>query len=137
MRVRVGADGSKEFVGWHDTERDEPCTFAVAADGKQRCIPWQVGAQVGGYFSNAGCTTRLAYAVKGCSQPRYAFESVKVSGPSCYAMRIFPATASYVGTAYFGSAEDCRVQTSASFDVFVIGPEVPASSFVEATERVE
>lgn len=38
-RYYVGEDGSRQFVGWHDKERNEDCSFSVAEDGKTRCLP--------------------------------------------------------------------------------------------------
>jgi hypothetical protein len=66
----VGADGSKQFVTWFDSARNEDCYFSSASDGKTRCLP--TGPYVGVYFSNATCTTRLAYQGVGCAAPKYA-----------------------------------------------------------------
>ena len=37
----AGADGSRQFVGWHDAQRDEDCYFGAAADGVLRCAPFR------------------------------------------------------------------------------------------------
>src|SRR5438105_4184598 len=34
-----GDDGSRSFLGFFDTQRNEACTFGRAEDGKIRCLP--------------------------------------------------------------------------------------------------
>ena len=46
--------------GWHDNERDTDCTFALASDGKTRCLP--VAAKASVFFTDDACksTSRVA-----------------------------------------------------------------------------
>src|SRR5262245_38288793 len=32
-KVMTSADGAREFIGWYDNVRAEPCSFELAADG--------------------------------------------------------------------------------------------------------
>ncbi len=32
-------DGAREAIGWHDSKLNAACSFAVATDGKMRCLP--------------------------------------------------------------------------------------------------
>ncbi len=71
LRARhlVADDGTKQFVGWFDSQRSERCTFVVAADGKQRCLP--IGAAtLASFFKDASCsaTMKFAIATSACSQ---------------------------------------------------------------------
>lgn len=56
MRVGETPDGAKMFLGWHDAERGENCSFRVAADGKTRCLPevYESGAA----FTDENCAQR-------------------------------------------------------------------------------
>lgn len=38
-RVLLGADGSREQLGWHDTQLDTECSYRLATDGVSRCLP--------------------------------------------------------------------------------------------------
>ena len=47
--------------GWHDTERDVDCTFALASDGKTRCLP--VAAKGSLFFTDDACKATSIVAV--------------------------------------------------------------------------
>ena len=47
------ASGETLTPGWHDTERDVDCTFAVATDGKMRCLP--VASTAALFFTDGSC----------------------------------------------------------------------------------
>jgi hypothetical protein len=47
--------------GWHDTERDVDCTFALASDGKTRCLP--VAAKGSVFFTDDACKSTSIVAV--------------------------------------------------------------------------
>lgn len=47
--------------GWHDTERDVDCSFAIASDGKTRCLP--VAAKAGVFFTDDACKSTSLVAV--------------------------------------------------------------------------
>lgn len=38
-RVRLGDDGSREQLGWHDTQLGTDCEYRTAVDGVTRCLP--------------------------------------------------------------------------------------------------
>jgi hypothetical protein len=61
-RYYVGADGSKQFIGWRDTMRNEDCSFATAEAGMVRCLP-AVGAYAT-FYADAGCSQPLATVAK-------------------------------------------------------------------------
>ena len=77
----MGADGSQAPVNvpgiqeleWYDSERDENCGFARAADGVVRCLPDTREAR--GLFSDSGCTERVAIVLSVCGAPlpKYAY----------------------------------------------------------------
>lgn len=53
--------------GWHDTERDVDCSFALASDGKLRCLP--TGGNATLFTTDDACkaTTRVAVVERWCS----------------------------------------------------------------------
>ncbi len=122
-------DGTKQFSSWYDSKRNEACSFVRHADGSTRCLP-STSIFVQLYFSNPGCTTPLALRLKsGAPAPKYA-ALIENDGA-----RRFPATP-YAGSVYVGSASSCtfvEATSVASWDLFAIGAEVPASAFVGAT----
>lgn len=141
MRVLATADGAKQFKGWRDTERNEDCDFATAADGQVRCLP--SGASIIGY-SDSGCTQRIVYQNKGCAAPTRAIEIVQ--GTLClgttYAQRIYSVGAAYAGSQYWSKGATCTGPSSTSslltsYDLYNAGSEIPASSFAAATESLE
>lgn len=80
-KYRTGDDGSKEYLGnaWYDSGRNEDCSFALAADGKERCLP---GKPVTDFVSIAGATVVANPAFKdaACSVPIFWITNID---PSC------------------------------------------------------
>lgn len=77
-RRYVGADGSKEWLGWHDSKRGINCMAAVADDGKTRCMPTAVIAV---YFSDSACTQALAL-VQDCTAPKEVSRYTQTTCPA-------------------------------------------------------
>ena len=55
------ANGETLAAGWHDTERDVDCNFAVATDGKMRCLPVTSTAAL--FFTDEACKSPALTAV--------------------------------------------------------------------------
>ncbi len=53
-RNAVTSEGDRSWQGWHDSERDEDCSFETAADGKLRCLPYNPEARL--YFVDTACS---------------------------------------------------------------------------------
>ena len=97
IKARVGTtpDGAKLFIGWHDAELGEACSFRTAADGKTRCLPDVYDSTASSspvapgsrYFSDPGCTTEVVpattcIAVGACAVPgTTVFAAGKVASP--------------------------------------------------------
>ena len=135
---RTGSDGLKEYLSgvWYDSQRSEQCTFSPAADGKQRCLPDGAAAQI---YSDAMCTTPLLSVATGCTPPAYAQTmlaeascSTTVGGTHVYAVGASTSpSALYVQA---GSSCYSAGPGATGFSYFSVGAEVPATSFVEATQ---
>jgi hypothetical protein len=136
MRVGTSPDGAKTFLGWRDTMRNEDCGFLPAADGQQRCLPSAAATYAEDLFwGDAGCsTTRLAYTTAGCAASGYVHRYVTTCVP--YRLRIHVLGARHTGAVYVKSGATCTLN-STPYDFYVVGAEVPASSFVAVAESLE
>jgi len=133
-----GADGSRQFLAWHDTVRDVDCAFTMAADGTWRCLPG--GAEAGRFFADAACTQPLALVPTGCTPPAYATASTSVCGPRS-STRVFALGERFTGpVVYWIAGGMCPAAPSIELtlrDVYVVGDELAASAFVQATPQTE
>ncbi len=141
----TGSDGSKQttrnFAGWFDSQRNEPCSVGVAADGKRRCLPSAIS--MGGFFADAACTTPLAQTFRAVTNPacggasanapKYASKA-SFDPNGCAVTQLMTLGAKHGGQVYQGSPAFCSpANTGDLYDFYLVGAEVPASSFVEVT----
>lgn len=136
-RVYVADDGSKQWVGWKDTQLNLNCAYRLASDGQIRCLPSDVGFLIGNY-SDSGCTQPLGYATAGCAATAYLVESVNAACGGG-AVRIRP-TGSKLGsqTIYSKVGASCVGTTmSAAYDYYSVGAEIPPNTYQIATEQVQ
>ncbi len=147
LRVRylAGADGSREFMGFFDNQRNENCLFGSATvragDGTIRCLPSEAVAYQGAfYFADAACTVRLAAALKAQCAPKYA---AMYSASQCpLTETIYPILSAFTlgGTIYFVNASaQCVAYPGSltSYDLYTVGDEIPPSSFAGASILTE
>jgi hypothetical protein len=138
----VGADGSKQFLGWHDSQLNTDCDFGVASDGATRCIPaYPAGALVATYFADAACSQPIAYLYPGCATPTYASQSASASCALKPVTQIFSIAGVYGGTVYQGTSSSCTAVTATTilslYTFYSIGTESPPSQFVQATVQTD
>lgn len=136
MRVGTTPDGAKTFFGWRDTLRNEDCAFANAADGMVRCLPGASATYSPDVFwGDAACTTtRLVSAPAGCPMLNGYARAVSTCAPSRFT--IYMLGARHQATVYVKSGATCTAFTGTG-DYYLLGAEVPAASFVPATESLE
>jgi hypothetical protein len=135
-----GSDGARQLLGWFDSERNEACAFALAADLQPRCLPsFQA---YGGFFSDAGCSVPaaqpdLAHWLGACGgEPlRYVMSSVDAGSPCAYGMaysRVGPALPE--GTPIRSPHGPCPAEPWRTADAarpfFAVGESIPAEAFV-------
>lgn len=143
LRVRylAGADGSREVVGFFDSQRNENCFFGGstvrASDGTIRCLPSEtIAYQSSFYFQDAACTARLAAALKSQCPPKYA---ARYSASQCpLTEMIYPILSAFTPGAtiyYVNASAQCVAYPGSltSYDFYTVGDEIPPASFVEAT----
>jgi hypothetical protein len=137
-KVRTGDDGSKEYISgiWYDTERQEDCVFAPAADGKERCIPPSQNTVT--LFADSACKQQIAVAIAGCA-PKYAtVPELSTCGSSVLHIYSIGATMN-LSKVYLSVDGMCMDVGPADPNAvyYEIGAEVPASSFVASTVQYE
>jgi hypothetical protein len=144
-RYYVGADGSRQFIGWHDKERGEDCAFVQQPDGTLRCVPFYSTAAAT-YFADAACVTQpLVPVLKavGCtpSPPAAKYSYVSdVCGKN--RQRFTVSQQQYSGPVYqasTGKCTDVSMYLGDTFAFFALSAPVaaPDSDFVAATEKVD
>lgn len=88
-KFRTGDDGSKEYLGnaWYDSGRNEDCSFALAADGKERCLPGAPVTAFGGVatavFKDAACSVPIYFVTNIDPKCMKAGFTVRVASSSC------------------------------------------------------
>jgi hypothetical protein len=137
-RYLVAEDGSRQFVGWHDTGRDEDCSFGFAADGAQRCLPaTQYG--VWGYYSDDQCTVPITGVLPSACPivTPYALRTDDCGNESVYQLTDTTVDKTYIQVEDAdGGIIGCQYSPVSSY-TFYTATEVPASSFAMATEQTE
>jgi hypothetical protein len=139
----VTGGGAREIVGFHDTKRDEDCTFQPTEGGRMRCLPAAVLYPQTIAFADAACTVPLVQlpvqqASKCDDAPKYAM-TVDASGGGCTSTTAVPRELQKLvpnsGPRYFNSGSGCTPQTPApsSPPLFALGDTVSLIEFVEAT----
>lgn len=137
-RWLVGADGSRQFVGWYDSELDVECSYVLAEDGQTRCVP--VGPSTGSIlmlYSDAGCTSQVVGIESVCysSAPKYA---ISVEGAVCPvtsgALRLGAEIDPAATPVYDGSPGSCSVANNLDTNDynFYVATPVPSADFVAA-----
>lgn len=131
LRYYDGADGTKQFLGWRDSMRNEDCGFSKHADGTVRCMP-AAQSTATYYHSGSPCTAAnlLGAVLKAAPAPSY------ISRSENNGTRIFIAGAALTGQLYQNLGGCTPITTPETLDFYAVGAEVPAASFVQATEKV-
>jgi len=130
----VGSDGSRTpMPAMHDTQLDVDCTYALAADGVQRCLPVDA-APISGYAEGT-CT--MALVSSAC--PLFGYTSAL--GAQCPRRRSVYAIGSPVvltGAFYVKNGTSCSgIAVPAGVTFYAVGGEMAPQSFVAGTVEVE
>jgi hypothetical protein len=136
VKYMAGADGSRvPYGGLRDSMLNVDCSFLPAVDGTMRCFPIG-GASASSFFVDQNCTQLLAYIGKGCAKTPYATASAP-SGGACTETRyrVFSVGAPFMGMTFYQLSNGICTGSpasnlSASYDLYAVGAEVPASTFV-------
>jgi hypothetical protein len=130
------AGSAKLFKAWHDKKLDVDCTFAFDSGGVERCLPFDAYGSPGASYSDAKCTQPVAVFDVGVPIPPW------VQAPAlpfaCHVgPRYLPVGADVAVTELYrssgGTCESVGV-IGATQLAKTLGPAVPDSTFVAATE---
>ncbi len=135
----AGSDGSRQWLGWYDSQRGEACGFGVAEDGVTRCLPGSSGGYVTGTsFADPGCTQEVVAVGSACGGSVPTYVTRLLSGACVPGAAIYQIGASFVGATYYvKSGASCVSVSSAGSTLFYVGADVPPSSFVSAAKETE
>lgn len=171
-KFRLGADGSKEYrvwlpktgsllydygptTLWYDSQRQEDCAAAKAADGKMRCLPTETAPEISNLFTDAQCTNRVWRVPAGqpsCVLPPPKYVHAPDMSAPCqlpdpnhplYTFRYFlvGALVAKPQTLYQLNLinNTCNLQGGAdpTFAYYAVGPEIDPAAFVEFTDGVD
>jgi hypothetical protein len=129
-----GTDGSKHYVGtFHDTQRNEDCSFKPAVDGKTRCLP--DAAFTGPYFEDATCMNALVSVPSACVAPAYGAKAAACGlGQNIYKIGAKSTTT----TPYVSAPGGCMAGTAPpNASLYTLGAEQAPTAFVEGTAATE
>lgn len=136
-RVLVGADGSKQFYGWWDSSLGLQCSFRLADDGAQRCLPDTQASYTdgqSGYFSNGSCTAQLAVSYCTTTVPTHALRSTGC--PARY--DVAELGPQYSGPVYEKVNGQCNAAVApASGVLYQLADDLPAATFAAANIETE
>lgn len=106
---RTTPDGLKTPAGYEfwDKELDLKCTFALAEDGKERCVP-PFESSVGSYFGDSGCSVPVGFSSKGlCPKYGYAGTAPTTCGQGTAYRYTFYQIGAKTSTVYQKSGDTC------------------------------
>ncbi len=130
--------GARQELQIIDTEFDQACVFKLEQDGSYTCYPAQTGGAL--YFEDASCASPIVGVALG-STPKIFTEYSRFGDTACflgsYYRRIGVSSAVIGGQSAFtqDSSGACVSATTPSLDYYLAGPELPISSFVNATRE--
>jgi hypothetical protein len=127
--------GFRQFVGWHDSQRNEDCSFSAAPDGTQRCMPDKIDNAIP-YYSDAACTKPIALRlVQYCSGPNYVWALPDAAAGACLPQQLYPimGTITVGAKVYAKASSKCSATTPSPGTWVALGPVVDYKSFVAGT----
>jgi hypothetical protein len=150
----VGADGSRQLAGWHDSQLKIDCTFTTASDGVIRCLP-AFGVSAAYYaptpavFADAACTQEAAYqsVVSGCPgvppSPSYAWSPDSAPSECSDGYAIYqigsPLMVTYTRQTNYQDGGVTCVPSAATPTLawYSVGAAVDPATFVSATVQTD
>ena len=138
----ITGGGARELAGFHDSLRDEDCTFQPAEPGHVRCLPPTLSAfQGSGLFADAACQVPAVTVAPATCGADVKYAVVTAFGGSCGApiaseLRKVQGRGPAI---YVNTTSGCAVQTAAGSNqqsTVSLGDVVAWTDFVEATETV-
>src|SRR5207244_3273355 len=107
----TGPGGERIFWAWYDTKLNLECSFDLASDGKQRCLP-RTALWPGGAFADSQCTVPAIETSRSVTPPYYKIRDPSTCPPRVAVGRLgvkLPAESR------FGRASIRRIAKSGAF----------------------
>lgn len=130
--------GAREHAGWHDSQRNEDCTFQPAESGHIRCLPETLTASQSGTFSDPACQIPTATAAATCgADVKYAiaYRPTNTCAQAASEIRkvVDVAGPRYAQNGVGACTQQLSVRPGQPASV-ALGDVVPWTAFVEASE---
>ncbi len=132
MRFFLGADGSRQFSGWYDTQLGVNCQVLTAADGKLRCLPKQAAFQTK-FYADPQCTQPSIWVNDLCEQHG---EYLTLEDACFHDNHPVYRLGEKINISYQKGYNSCNEAGNTSNSYVSLG-EVDASQFVEMTDSVQ
>ena len=130
-----GFDGSKQWVGWHDTILGTRCAFGATEDGAVRCLPVLAFAQTG--FADASCTVPLMFTSSPTCSPKPVYAGL-VGTCGGFAKVVRVASQLNFTTWYANTGGSCfGINVDPDNVYYALGDEVPLTDFVGGISEME
>jgi hypothetical protein len=143
-RVLTTPDGAKQWSAWHDMALGVDCYFARAGDGATRCVPTGAGTHVvpGSeiYFADDACSVPLSPFPLECDVDLTSYVVMNEVFDSCpyqVQVRVFDGATEHTGSIYRYIGATCTLTTEQTYIFAALGPEIPPSTFQQATGSME
>ena len=127
------------FAGrWIDGNLEQPCAFALAEDGAERCLPFdspaELTARAVALFSDDACTLPIQVGIRdpSCAAGEARFVLEALGGGLT---RVYEAGPAVLGPLYQFDATCVESSPGSSF--YELGAELVPQTFVGGTEMVE
>lgn len=134
-----GSDGSKQFVGWFDSERGEDCSVNRTTDGQLRCTP-AYKLVTDNLYEDASCTQRITVAEDSAECPD-SHRYVVRREPDCSGSQVeyFEVGEKLATKLVYGKLTTACIEykVSETGNAYRVGAPIPSESFVELTETVD
>jgi hypothetical protein len=140
-KLYVTADGLRLAVGWHDSQRDQPCYFSRAVDDSFRCLSFDAFVSTD-LFSDMGCLTpfRAGQVYTGWCGTESAPATLVEQLDRCpIAYRVYQAGDAFTPPPLYQRLSDgqCLAFTATNYAWYQVGAEIPPSDLVKGTILTE
>jgi hypothetical protein len=143
-KVLTAEDGTKTNYGFHDTQRDEDCSFQQV-DGRYRCLPTTTATVRVDLFTDSACKKGIAVATKGCAKPKVASRQEDYCPTTGYTTSKFYGVGVRVTSAIIYSKNEtsgeCTQADSTSYstasDLYTLSDAISLDEFVAADIAAE
>jgi hypothetical protein len=142
MRVATGSDGSRQVLSsWWDSTLSTECSFMVASDGVERCVPGTLSLLR--YFTDSNCTQPIALWSVCSNPPAYVIQmepdtSCSSAPRNKYRVYLVGTQVAEPASLYYLSGTTCQsTQKPSATNYYQRGAEVPAADLVSRTVSIQ